>query len=507
MSTPRHFVDHFGIVSLHAALRRSVISRSPRFAAARLALVLALWLLAAPAWARIDGIASSSCGGCHSTSAATVTLSVPSVSIDPGEQITLTVTIEGSNTQGGGFYISSGAEGTFEVIAGQGTKMNGSGVSHSARKNDVGGVVTFMVNWTAPDVAGVTRFTAAGVSANADGSRSGDQTGQDTIDIVYGCSPVTVYRDYDQDGYGTDLWTSIDCAASAQWAAENGDCNESNAMINPGETEVCNLIDDDCDTEVDEGLQNITVYLDEDGDGHGVPDQTALGCGANPGYASVDDDCDDTDELAYPDAPELCNERDDNCDGSDDEGLLVSCGVGICQRSAESCFASECIPGVPEPEQCNGLDDDCDVYVDDGEGLCPAGQICLNAQCVIDTNSMPDAGMSSVDGGMVSMDTPDASVPDMGGAGGAAEPDPNEPELGAGTGGVAGETGEGGTAGDEQAGAGTGGGGAGGIAPGDVGSSGGGCRFARGSAGVPRQIWLLLVALLIGIRRRGASCR
>jgi hypothetical protein len=467
---------------------------------------VAVWLLAVPAAARIDGIASTSCSGCHSTSAATVSLTAANNTIDPGELVRLTITITGSNTNGGGFYISSGNEGTFTVVAGQGTKVNGSGVSHSARKNDVGGVVTFQVDWTAPDTPGVTHFSAAGVSANADGSRSGDQTGNDTLDIVYGCTPITVYRDYDQDGYGTDLISALDCAASAQWADQDNDCNESNAEINPGAEEVCNLEDDNCDTQVDEGLQNITVYLDEDGDGHGVPNQTALGCGANPGYASVDDDCDDSDELAYPGAAELCNERDDDCDGDEDEGLIVTCGHGICQRTAESCFASECIPGIPEVEQCNGLDDDCDVYIDEAGAGCPVGQMCSNAQCVDDPSYVPgaDGGMSS--GGATSVDGGDEP-----GAGGASEPDPNDPMTpgagGSGAGGAPAAGGDAGTAGDDSNEAGAAGAAGAPSVPVPSSSTGSGCALARQtarSAANPQMLLLGLLAAVTLLRRRGA---
>src|SRR5262245_45369642 len=91
----------------------------------RLLCVAAFWLLALPAAARIDGIASTSCSGCHSNGSATVTLSAPSATLDPGELIRLTVTITGSNTNGGGFYISSAGEGTFTLVNGQGTKTNG----------------------------------------------------------------------------------------------------------------------------------------------------------------------------------------------------------------------------------------------------------------------------------------------------------------------------------------------------------------------------------------------
>jgi hypothetical protein len=490
-----------GFDRFHSAHVHSAPWRAARLHSLRILCVAAVWLLALPAWAKIDGIASTSCSGCHSSSAATVTLSAQSATIDPGELVRLTIAITGSNTNGGGFYISSGAEGAFSVVAGQGTKLNGSGVSHSARKADVGGTVTFQVDWTAPDTPGVTRFSVGAVSANADGSRSGDQTGTDTLDIVYGCDPITVYRDYDQDGYGTDLITSLDCAASAAWAVVDNDCNESNAEINPGAEEVCNLVDDNCDTQIDEGLQNVTVYLDEDGDGHGVPDQTALGCGANPGYASVDDDCDDSDELAYPGAAELCNERDDDCDGDEDEGLRIICGIGICRRTAESCFASECIPGIPEVEQCNGLDDDCDVYVD--EDSCPIGQICTNAQCVDDPSYVPavDGGVSA--GGQSSLDAGSSA-----GTGGMTSVDPMTPAGGvAGTAGVTNEGGESGGIADDAGVAGAAGATAGtlGVLPGSTASSGGGCTV-HGASHSSWQVWCFAGLLLIaGWRRRALS--
>ncbi len=46
-----------------------------------------------------------------------------------------------------------------------------------------------------------------------------------------------------------------------------GECNDANAAINPGATEVCDGVDNDCDTEIDENVIN-TYYEDEDGDGY-----------------------------------------------------------------------------------------------------------------------------------------------------------------------------------------------------------------------------------------------
>ncbi|MBL8922767.1 MAG: hypothetical protein JNJ54_28215 [Myxococcaceae bacterium] len=69
-------------------------------------------------------------------------------------------------------------------------------------------------------------------------------------------------------------------------------------------------------------------------------------------------------------APEACNGQDDDCDGQVDEGgNRVTCGVGACQRTVDSCpdgSATMCVPGMPITELCNNVDDDCDGTVDNG---------------------------------------------------------------------------------------------------------------------------------------------
>ncbi len=62
-----------------------------------------------------------------------------------------------------------------------------------------------------------------------------------------------------------------------------------------------------------------TVWRDDDGDGHGDALHAARGCLPAVGWAGVDDDCDDAQADVYGGAPELCNARDDDCDGAVDE--------------------------------------------------------------------------------------------------------------------------------------------------------------------------------------------
>lgn len=84
--------------------------------------------------------------------------------------------------------------------------------------------------------------------------------------------------------------------------------------------EVCDGIDNDGDGDIDEGLL-IEYYLDSDGDGFGDPSQTTTACEPPSGYSETADDCDDTNQQIHPDAAEVCDGWDNNCDGSNDDGV------------------------------------------------------------------------------------------------------------------------------------------------------------------------------------------
>ncbi len=95
---------------------------------------------------------------------------------------------------------------------------------------------------------------------------------------------------------------------------------------------------------------------DGDGDGH-----AGLECGG--------DDCDDTDPTVHGGAPEACNERDDDCDGEVDEDVdpdRDGDGVDAVECGGEDCddLDPDVRPGVEE--ECNRVDDDCDGHVDEG---------------------------------------------------------------------------------------------------------------------------------------------
>ncbi|MES1209146.1 MAG: putative metal-binding motif-containing protein, partial [Pseudomonadota bacterium] len=156
-------------------------------------------------------------------------------------------------------------------------------------------------------------------------------------------------------------------------------------------TEQCNALDDDCNGQVDENAPPVMLWPDADGDGYyafqtGTP---KVGCGSVAGYAASGGDCNDHDATVHPGATEVCNLKDDNCDGEVDERVRPTCGVGWCARYSTTCNPADCVPGPPATETCNSFDDDCDGELDNG--ACPAGMICSGTQCVSNGGMGPAA--------------------------------------------------------------------------------------------------------------------
>jgi hypothetical protein len=84
--------------------------------------------------------------------------------------------------------------------------------------------------------------------------------------------------------------------------------------------EVCNGVDDDGDSQVDEGVL-VTYGLDSDGDGFNGPGViTQDGCSPPSGSGTSGGDSDDGNRLVNPEGLEICNGADDNGDGVIDNG-------------------------------------------------------------------------------------------------------------------------------------------------------------------------------------------
>ncbi|MHC4836684.1 MAG: MopE-related protein [Planctomycetota bacterium] len=158
-----------------------------------------------------------------------------------------------------------------------------------------------------------------------------------------------------------------------------GDCDDDAFDVRPGARERCDGRDEDCDGVVDEGFD-------------GVGEACSLGRGAclAEGVLVCTADALAVECDAFPEPPrtEQCNDIDDDCDGSADEGVAGCCepgetqpcgvGVGVCVRGEARCGADgrfgACDAPMPEDEICNGLDDDCDGRAD--ESVAGAGEAC-----------------------------------------------------------------------------------------------------------------------------------
>ncbi|MEP7050819.1 MAG: MopE-related protein [Pseudomonadota bacterium] len=383
---------------LAAAPKRTCAFLPPRYAALLLG-VLAL-CVPARALASKNGIATESCG-CHNGGSKPSVMITPNLTtLNPGQMLTLTVSVATINGNPGvaGFYLEASTGGTFKILD-SGTKLNGNGVTHSSPRAGVGGFATFQVGWTAPATPGGVDFAVFANSGNGDGSTRGDAEGTALFSIAYGCTGTKYYRDFDGDGVGAELnGSTLNCTAPMYYTAKSGDCNDNDPAIFPGAKEVCDGKDNNCDGQVDEGFTFTALCPDADGDGHGVAGKpTMMACGPGKGWGLCDNDCNDNDATIHPGAVELCNNKDDNCNGTVDEGARTVCGVGWCARYADSCGQS-CTPGLPRAEECDDFDDDCDGVKDNGTDLqlCKAsGLVCRGGSCIPGNSTGGTAGTSA----------------------------------------------------------------------------------------------------------------
>ncbi|MFH1463329.1 MAG: MopE-related protein [Pseudomonadota bacterium] len=168
-----------------------------------------------------------------------------------------------------------------------------------------------------------------------DDSKPADDTGPDTTPDD--TDTHGDYPDEDRDGHTSDV-----------------DCDDHNYQVYPDAPELCDSLDNDCDSEVDEDF-------DADGDAHFDADACDYG-----------DDCDDGDAATYPGATEVPYDGlDQDCDGADvtdadgDGFIAVEAGGNDCDDEN-----ADVHPGATEIP-FDGLDNDCrdgDSADADGDG-------------------------------------------------------------------------------------------------------------------------------------------
>lgn len=211
--------------------------------------------------------------------------------------------------------------------------------------------------------------------------------------IDEGLTLQNYYLDADGDGFGDAASVVESCSTTPPtgYVADATDCNDGEALANPGFAEVCDGVDNDCNGIIDDGIQLFTYFLDNDGDGFGTNGVSIDTCQSFPldGFVTNASDCDDNDPNINPDRPEVCDGVDNDCTGRADDGLEKNRyyldadgdGYGDPLILADTCITSPPAGYVTNAldcddanarlnplavEICDGIDNDCNGIIDDG---------------------------------------------------------------------------------------------------------------------------------------------
>ncbi len=200
------------------------------------------------------------------------------------------------------------------------------------------------------------------------------------------------YDDVDGDGFSglTLVSGDLDCSG---FPDDGGDCDDNRPAVNPLAVEMCDDVDNNCDGQIDEGLNFIQYFLDGDQDGFGAPSTAVTACSSpGGGYIAQGGDCDDENNAINPSATDVpADGVDQDCDGGDTcfvdldldgfGGLSTLSGSTLdCSAPGESPTNDDCddtvaavnpgateIPGNARDEDCDGVDAPAGDTADTGD--------------------------------------------------------------------------------------------------------------------------------------------
>ena len=193
------------------------------------------------------------------------------------------------------------------------------------------------------------------------------------------------YRDADADNYGAATVSKLAFEQPIGFVANKLDCNDRNDTVYPRARELADGLDNNCNGRIDENIATTQFYIDRDGDGFGDPATSRLELLQPLGYVLNNLDCDDQRPQDNPDAREIVDNYDNDCDGSVDEGAsryfpdLDGDGFGAANGSIQSATPVDgyvennvdcddnnrtTYPGANEA--FDSVDNDCDGSIDEG---------------------------------------------------------------------------------------------------------------------------------------------